>query len=231
MSVFAESRRVNECRTKIFTFRRLNMKNNNFYKSTAVRFLGSIFFLIAIFALASSAAQAQIVYTTVAASDPENASAQALVTVFDAQSGRQIANGMTDLETGQFRFAAYAEQSFVIAAITESGYAGSGRGAAGTTISISANQSEMSIPSVCYDNAANPILLGYQNASGAALKNARVSIVDRYRFINARRGKTNQQGQYSFKIPNDMQGLAFLAVVWKGDGAIKLSRVTVGCGF
>lgn len=206
------------------------MKNNNLYNSPRVRSLGSAIFLIAIFALAAFSARAQIVDTTVSASEPDGAT-KALISVFDAETGRQIANGLTDAETGQFTFKSAIEQSFVVVALVESEtiyatYLGSARGAAGSSISVSANQ-EQYANSVCY--VSENVALSYSNANGLPLKNARISIVDSNTSANVRRGKTDQQGQYNFNIPADLYGEGFLAVVWKGNGAINLKRITPGC--
>lgn len=206
------------------------MKNNNLYKSQFVQSLSSKLFLIAIFALAAFTAQAQIVTTTIETSDP-NGAAAGLVTVFDAQTGRQIASGATGATNNRFRFQSGSEQQFVIVVLTavDSLYQiGTARGAAGSTISVTANQSEFDVPGICYET--ENVILSYTNASGAPLKNARISIVDRNTFANVRRAKTNQQGQYNFNL-SAFYGSGFVAAVWKGDSAIQLTRVTPGCSF
>jgi hypothetical protein len=186
-------------------------------------FLSIVGLMLAIF---TAQVKAESIKTVVQMGENGHELTNGRVTVFDAGSGRQIANGVivwTVNGSHDFVFSSTPDQDIVVVGITDSGLIGSKRGSTNQSIYIYASQPIATMPIVHAD-----ALLTYTDTFGAPVKKAIVTTTEWVSLGNARRGKTNNQGQYLFTDPKDLAGSDFLAVEWKGNGMVNLKAIVTG---
>lgn len=182
--------------------------------------------------------KAETVQTTVQIKDQFGIVTGGRVTVFDSRTGRQIANGQTvrryygtgspDNGKADFTFTSSPGQEFIVVALSSNDPSvGGGRGVAGQLIQVYALQ-RIALMEIVHADTDGDAVLSYVDENGAPLKKAKVVTVEWGTFGNARRGKTDAQGQYLFTDPKDLAGSDFLVVEWKNDSEIFLTAIVTG---
>lgn len=188
---------------------------NNIFKAML---LAVAFVAIGIF---TAQINAQTVQTTIQMSDQMAEIVGGRVTVFNAKTGRQIANGLAFRDNhGEYKFVftSRAGENIVFAVLTDNGYFGA---RAGSTGHINYAFGSLPISQMPFVNADQngDVQLTYTDQNGDPIRKAVVTTVEWQSLGNARRGKTNADGNYLFKDPKDLAGSDFLAIEWTGNGA------------
>lgn len=191
-----------------------NNTRNNIFRATL---LAIAFLAVGIF---TAQIKAQTVQTSIQMSDQMDEIIGGRVTVFNAGSGRQIANGLAFRDDhGEFKFVFTSpiNENIVFVVLTDNGYFGFNRGTTGH-INYAFGSLPISQMPFVHANRNGDANLTFTDENGTPLRKAVVTTVEWSSLGNARRGKTNQQGQYLFKDPRDLAGSDFLAVAWNGYG-------------
>jgi len=158
--------------------------------------------------------------TTIAVLDPNGSANLVKVTVFDAGNGRQIAGGLADQATGLFTFHSPQSQELVVTVHTSTGYVGSTRVSPGIFAVVTANQNASDTRTVGV--LGSQVTWSFFDENGMPIAGANVSVVAWGSFERVARGSTDRQGQFTFRIPNDMTTDDFLATLWRDGGSITL---------
>ncbi len=199
-----------------------NQMNQKIYKNTQNNIFRATLSAIAFLAIGifTTQVKAQTVLTTIEMGENGHELTTGRVTVFNAKTGRQIANGVTFADNHgetKFVFASPADESIVFVVLTDNGNIGFGKGSTGLFNYAYARQPIVTMPFVHADRNGD-VQLNYTDQNGNPIKKAVVTTVEWSSLGNARRGKTDADGNYLFKDPKDLAGSDFLAVEWTGSG-------------
>ena len=165
--------------------------------------------------------------TTVHVKDGNGVVSGSKVTVADAQNGRPVASGVSDAE-GTFAFPANPNRQYMVTAHTSTGYVGLVLVGGGSEATLNAGMHASNLPFTTITGTSVTVTL--TDAHAAALADSHVSVVTWGTFEPVARGVTDSDGQFSFRVPSDLTGTDFLAVVWSDDGHPQALYVVVGSG-
>jgi hypothetical protein len=166
--------------------------------------------------------------TTIHVHDMNGAVKRAKVMVFDACNGRQVANGLTDTETGLFTFSSSKRSELIVVVFTSSRLLGTARITSGKSAVVLANQDPDSIPLI--NDPLRTGALTFTDEEGAPLADASIALVGTRSFEAVVRGGTDEEGRFSFRVPDDPTEIAYLATLWTEDGEISLVGVLTFAG-
>ena len=207
-----------------------NRKSHSVIESRVPRVLAlGVCFMVALslvvsFALASEAAG----NTTIHVHDINGVVKRAKVTVFDACNGRQVAKGLTDTETGLFRFSSSKRTELIVVVFTSSRLLGTARIMSGRSAIVLADQDPETIPII-----NDPLRTGeleFTDAQGVNIEDANITLVGTSSFESVARGGTDEEGRFSFRVPDDPTEIAYLATLWTEEGEITLVGVLTFAG-
>jgi hypothetical protein len=163
---------------------------------------------------------------TLSVSDKNGPVAFAKVAVYDAYSGRPVANGMTDPATGLFTFRSSHSRELLLVAHTSTGFVGSALQNSGAdvcnpcTFALNATQSAAALQTVVIGTSYvnKPIqVFDFADDKGVPVAGANVAVLEWGSFEPVARGVTDGEGEFSFSIPHEMASDDFLAVCWSSD--------------
>jgi hypothetical protein len=159
-------------------------------------------------------------------SDKNGPVALAKVAVFDAYSGRPVANGMTDPATGLFTFRSSHSRELLLIAHTSTGFVGSALQNSNAdvcnpcTFALTATESAAAMQTAVIETSYvnKPIqVFDFADDKGVPVAGANVAVLEWSSFEPVARGVTDDEGEFSFSIPHEMASGDFLAVCWSSD--------------
>jgi hypothetical protein len=221
--------------------------NQHRRRSLMILSLNAILLIVGGLILPLSSAKAAPVTTTISVQDQNGYAPQAKVTVFNAQNGQQLANGLTDLGTGLFTFRSNNGTDLIVVVHSSTGSLAAARVRPGDFRTMVAFQSETAAKhfAVTVTPQNEPVALGTEaislsmnqkiqemtfpvpsgSTSNVDLSKAMVAVVEWDTFEQAARGHLDKEGQFTFDLPEGTETGVFLATIWGDDGSITLLRI------
>jgi hypothetical protein len=222
-------------------------QNRHGRRSLMIISLNAVLLIVGGLMLSHATVQAAGVVTTISVQDKSGYAPQAKVTVFNAQNGQQVANGLTDAGTGLFTFRSNNGTDLIVVIHTSTGYLAAARVRPGEFTTIVALQAETAAKpfgvTVTPQNASVGLetlgksaamnqkiqemtfSLNSTSSPGSDFSKAVVAVVSFETFAQVGRGHLSKEGQFTFDIPEDMETAVFLATVWGDAGSITLVRM------
>jgi hypothetical protein len=161
--------------------------------------------------------------TSIEVVDSGGAVPMAKVVVANAGSGRVVASGVTDVQTGVFTFQAKSGHSFVVAVHTPSGHVGSERIVPGEAVTVVADVPITELQVLAYSGST--AVVEVLDAAGLPVAGARILAVSWDGFVALGWGSTDEAGRYGLQIPEEFSGTGGLCLTWQDSGAVRLQRL------